>query len=175
MSVGRARFARIAADEFAAAMRRHTFDRWTSPASRCEDLCTSHSPVCGRPPCCEARLGRIPRTFRSADSQIRHRYRVNEDTPPVPLFPDLLGLKLIDAAHRVDWSQLFDVPGRPLAQRAKRMDGRLVGSLIRLPVSLTGSCQIEELHSLAVRDLERGDGVGLPSGEHIAPASASDR
>jgi len=37
-----------------------------------------------------------------------------------------------------------------------------------LPVALTGDSEVEEFHSLAVRDLERGQGVGLPSGEAIA-------
>jgi len=33
---------------------------------------------------------------------------------------------------------------------------------------LTGESHVEEFHSLAVRDLERGQGVGLPSGEAVA-------
>src|SRR5262249_16323565 len=76
----------------------------------------------------------------------------------------------VGATHRVDWALLFDIPGRPLAQRAKRIDGRLVNSLIALPAILTGACEIEEHHSLAVRDLERGEGVALPSGEDVARA-----
>jgi hypothetical protein len=35
-------------------------------------------------------------------------------------------------------------------------------------VELTGECEVHEYHSLAVRDLERGEGVGLPSGEALA-------
>jgi heme peroxidase len=108
--------------------------------------------------------------YRYGHSQIRHRYRVNANTPPVPLFPDLLGFKPVAATHRVDWAQLFDFPGRPSAQRAKRIDGRLAGSLIALPVAVTGACANDEFHSLAVRDLERGEGVGLPSGEDVAKA-----
>jgi hypothetical protein len=34
--------------------------------------------------------------------------------------------------------------------------------------SVTGECEIEDYHSLAVRDLQRGQGVGLPSGEAVA-------
>jgi hypothetical protein len=33
---------------------------------------------------------------------------------------------------------------------------------------VTGECEVEEYHSLAVRDLQRGHGVGLPSGETVA-------
>jgi hypothetical protein len=49
------------------------------------------------------------------------------------------------------------------------MDGKLVRALIQLPVAVTGECEIEDYHSLAVRDLQRGQGVGLPSGEAIVP------
>jgi hypothetical protein len=44
----------------------------------------------------------------------------------------------------------------------------LVSALIALPVALTGDVEVQEFHSLAVRDLERGQGVGLPSGEVVA-------
>jgi hypothetical protein len=61
------------------------------------------------------------------------------------------------------------------AARAKRIDGRLVGALIALPVALTGASEVEEFHSLAVRDLVRGEGVGLPSGERWRGGWASRR
>jgi hypothetical protein len=48
------------------------------------------------------------------------------------------------------------------------MDGKLVKALIELPVAVTGETEIEAYHSLAVRDLQRGQGVGLPSGEAVA-------
>jgi len=54
------------------------------------------------------------------------------------------------------------------AQRSKEIDGKLVRGLIELPVAVTGDCEIEDYHSLAVRDLQRGQGVGLPSGEAVA-------
>src|SRR5262252_5439271 len=108
--------------------------------------------------------------YRYGHSQIRHRYQVNTEAVPLPLFPDLIGFKPVSAAQRVDWTLMFDVSGRPPAQRAKKIDGRLPASLIALPVALTGACEVEEFHSLAVRDLERGEGVGLPSGEAVAEA-----
>jgi hypothetical protein len=43
-----------------------------------------------------------------------------------------------------------------------------VRSLIRLPVAIAGEGDVEDYHSLAVRDLQRGQGVGLPSGEAVA-------
>jgi hypothetical protein len=60
------------------------------------------------------------------------------------------------------------VPGAASAQRSKKIDGKLVQALIELPVAVTGEVEIEDYHSLAVRDLQRGQGVGLPSGETVA-------
>ena len=106
--------------------------------------------------------------YRYGHSQIRHSYTLNDDSPPAAIFPDLIGFRPVPRTYRVDWTRLFDADGRPPAARAKKIDGRLVGALIALPVALTGACDVEEFHSLAVRDLERGQGVGLPSGETVA-------
>ena len=120
-----------------------------------------------------ARGGFIPLEFADAayrygHSQIRHRYQLNLQTDPVPLFPDLLGFRVVPRERTVDWTLFFDAPGSPPAQRSKKIDGKLVRALIELPVAVTGECQIEDYHSLAVRDLQRGQGVGLPSGEALA-------
>jgi hypothetical protein len=106
--------------------------------------------------------------YRYGHSQIRHAYTLNSTSSPMPIFPDLIGFRPIAPEQWIDWSHLFDAPGRPPAARAKKIDGRLVSALIALPVALTGDSEVEEFHSLAVRDLERGQGVGLPSGETIA-------
>jgi hypothetical protein len=105
--------------------------------------------------------------YRYGHSQVRERYQVNRDAEPAPLFPDLLGFRPVPDVLTVDWSYLFDLPGRPPAQRAKRIDGRLAGSLIQLPQAITGAGD-DDYGSLAVRDLQRGQGVGLPSGEAVA-------
>ena len=106
--------------------------------------------------------------YRYGHSQIRHRYQLNSARGEVPLFPDLLGFRPVAPEHQIEWPRLFDAPGTPPAARAKKIDGRLVGALIALPVALTGAAEVEEFHSLAVRDLQRGQGVGLPSGEAVA-------
>ena len=105
--------------------------------------------------------------FRYGHSQIRHRYRVNERSDEVPMFPDLMGFGRVAPERSVDWWLLFDLPGRPPAQRSKRMDGRLPASLINLPAQITGEVDDEAYHSLAARDLQRGQAIGLPSGEAV--------
>ncbi len=117
--------------------------------------------------------GFIPLEFASAayrygHSQIRHRYQLSLHADPVPLFPDLLGFRAVPRERTVDWTLFFDPPRVVRAQRSKRIDGRLVRALIELPVAVTGECEIEDYHSLAVRDLQRGQGIGLPSGEAVA-------
>jgi hypothetical protein len=86
----------------------------------------------------------------------------------VPLFPDLIGFGPLPAGRRLDLAQVFDVPGRPPAQRAKRLDGRLAASLIGLPEQVTGAVGTAAYRSLAVRDLLRGENTRLPSGEAVA-------
>jgi hypothetical protein len=119
------------------------------------------------------------RTFRwssptrrsvTAHGQIRHTYRLVDGGPAVPLFPDLIGFGPLPADRRLDLAQVFDVPGRPPAQRAKRLDGRLAASLIGLPGQITGAVDTAAYRSVAVRDLLRGGTAGLPSGEAVAPA-----
>ena len=106
--------------------------------------------------------------YRYGHSQIRHRYQLNLQTDPVPLFPDLLGFRAVPHQRAVDWTRFFDTPGAKPAQRSKKIDGKLVPALIALPVAVTGECEIKDYHSLAIRDLQRGQGVGLPSGEAVA-------
>ena len=106
--------------------------------------------------------------YRYGHSQIRHKYVLNYRSGPVRIFPDLIGFRPVAQNQTIDWTFVFDSPGRPAAARAKKIDGRLVGALIALPVALTGDVEVQEFHSLAVRDLERGQGVGLPSGEAVA-------
>lgn len=106
--------------------------------------------------------------YRYGHGQIRHRYQLRAGGPQYPLFPDLFGHGPIPAEHRLDWAMLFDLPDRPKAQRAKRLDGGLPASLIALPREVTGDVDVDEYRSLAVRDLLRGQATALPSGEAVA-------
>ena len=108
--------------------------------------------------------------YRYGHSQIRNLYRINAEQPERPLFPDLIGFGPVGAERTIDWSLHFDVDGRPGAQRAKQIDGRLPESLINLPVEITGPLDDDAFRSLAARDLQRGRSTGLPSGEAVARA-----
>jgi hypothetical protein len=87
--------------------------------------------------------------YRYGHSQIRHKYQLNRETEPVPIFPDLLGFRPVPRERTVDWTLLFDAAGARTAQRSKKIDGRLVGSLIQLPVAITGECEVDEAGSRA--------------------------
>jgi len=106
--------------------------------------------------------------YRYGHGQIRQAYRLRAGGATFPLFPDLVGFGPVPAGHRVELDQLFDLPGRPPAQRAKRLDGGLPASLLGLPQHVTGDVPEEAYRSLAVRDLLRGAATGLPGGEAVA-------
>jgi len=111
--------------------------------------------------------------YRYGHSQILQLYQLAEGGPSYPVFPDLIGFRPLDG-RRLDWALVFDVPGRRPAQRAKRIDGRLPTSLIDLPEAITGAVDRPVYRSLASRDLERGQGTGLPSGEAVAREIGAD-
>jgi hypothetical protein len=106
--------------------------------------------------------------YRYGHAQIRAGYQVNEHFGPCPVFPDLMGFGPVWAEHTVDWTLQIDVEGHPPAQRAKRIDSRLPGPLISLPTQVSGSAPGTDYASLATRDLQRGQAVGLASGEAVA-------
>ena len=108
--------------------------------------------------------------YRYGHSQIRQRYRVNATSGHLPLFPDLMGFRPVGPERSIDWALLFDLPGQPPAQRAKRIDGRLPAALMNLPVEITGEVEDPSFRSLAGRDLQRGRATNLPSGEAVARA-----
>ena len=111
--------------------------------------------------------------YRYGHSQIRQLYQLTEGGPSYPVFPDLIGFRPLDG-RRLDWALLFDVSGMRPAQRATRIDGLLPTSLIQLPEAITGAVDRPAYRSLASRDLERGQGTALPSGEAVAREMGAD-
>src|SRR4051794_31033483 len=106
--------------------------------------------------------------YRYGHAQIRDRYQVNQHFGPCPIFPDLMGFGPVAPERTVDWTLLIDVDGHAPAQRSKRIDVQLPPSLIALPTQVSGSAPNTDYASLATRDLQRGQAVGLASGEAIA-------
>jgi Animal haem peroxidase len=106
--------------------------------------------------------------YRYGHGQIRDRYRVNATAPAAPMFPDFIGFRPVEPAHVIDWAYLFDLKGCPPAQRARKIDGRLPRSLMRLPEAISGAVATSAYRALSVRDLQRGQACGLASGEAIA-------
>jgi len=99
---------------------------------------------------------------------MRDAYRIQRSGDELSLFPGLIGFRPVASDRVIDWSLLFDVPGRPLAARARPIDGCLPEPLLKLPVDITGTLDDQDFESLAVRDLQRGVATGLPSGEAVA-------
>ena len=84
------------------------------------------------------------------------------------VFPDCAGTCPVPHDRIVDWSYFFNVDTRRHPQASKCIDTVLAHALIELPTSVVGVTEIPEEHSLAYRDLVRGEAVDLPSGEAIA-------
>jgi Animal haem peroxidase len=110
--------------------------------------------------------------YRYGHSQIRDTYVLRPGRDAIRFFPDLMGFGPI-GDRTVDWALFFDVRGHQ-AQRAKRIDGRLVPSLISLPEAISGEVSNAAYASLAARDLQRGHRLGLPSGESVARLVRAD-
>ena len=112
--------------------------------------------------------------YRYGHGQVRPTYRLQREGPAYPLFPDLAGFGPCAAGLDCDLTLVFDVPGHGPADRAPKIDGTLPAYLINLPEAITGTVDLPAHRSLAVRDLQRGVGTGLPSGESIAAAIGAE-
>lgn len=107
--------------------------------------------------------------YRYGHSQIRAIYRLNDGVSG-HVFPECAGGCPVPGHHVIDWRLFFDLDGEMRPQPTRRMDARLVHSLIALPEAIVGQTELPEHHSLAVRDLLRGHALDLPSGEAVAEA-----
>ena len=105
--------------------------------------------------------------YRFGHSQIRAVYQLN-DGARGSVFPDCAGARPVPQARAIDWRYFFDLDPAQPPQQTRRIDARLVHSLIDLPPAVVGETPIPEYHSLAVRDLQRGRALDLPSGEAVA-------
>lgn len=110
--------------------------------------------------------------YRFGHSQVRAFYRINGSTDLLPVFSgtfaagsDLTGFSASPSTFGIDWN-LF-VPSRSnIAQASYRIDTSLTHSLSLLPLPTTGVGPA----NLALRNLLRGQQLGLPSGQDVARA-----
>lgn len=107
--------------------------------------------------------------YRFAHSQVRTTYRLNEHTSG-SIFPECAGACPVASAHAIDWRYFFALDPAQPPQPSKKIDTQLAHALIDLPTKVVGSTEIPEHHSLAVRDLLRGQALDLPAGEAVAVA-----
>jgi hypothetical protein len=109
--------------------------------------------------------------YRFGHSMIRPDYFLNgelgrgfpiftPDPNPAPT-ADLRGFKARPAGWTIDWSFFFEMGGDHL-QHAHRVDSKLAAPLQSIPDA--------DPPALALRNLERGDALGLPSGQRVARA-----
>jgi hypothetical protein len=108
--------------------------------------------------------------FRFGHSQVRDAYEVSDQAGTRPIFvpgpladplQDLRGFRRLPPHWSVDWSRFF-VVGGSAPQPGRAIDAKLSPALFDLPDS--GG-------SLAVRNLQRGEALGLPSGQAVAAAA----
>ncbi|OAE98016.1 heme peroxidase [Bradyrhizobium centrolobii] len=126
--------------------------------------------------------------YRLGHSMIRPGYRLNDaDNMLLQIFPDpnnpdtnaLTGFRAMGPGRAIDWGRFIDIDTRPYGvedddtnsdnkrrlQFAYRLDTSLVDPLRKLPPEVAS-----DPPSLALRNLERGWRLGLPSGQAVARA-----
>ncbi len=106
--------------------------------------------------------------YRFGHSQVRSIYMLNEYGAQGQVFPDCAGTCPVLHDRIVNWAYFFNVDDQHPPQASKRIDTLLAHALIDLPTPVVGETEIAEQHSLAYRDLVRGEALDLPSGEAIA-------
>ena len=108
--------------------------------------------------------------YRFGHSQVRSVYILNGSGAKGQIFPDFAGTCPVPHDRVVDWAYFFNVEEQRPPQASKRIDTLIAHSLIDLPRSVVGDTDIPEQHSLAYRDLMRGQALDLPSGEAVSRA-----
>ena len=106
--------------------------------------------------------------YRYGHSQIRSIYTLNSHGAQGQVFPDCAGTCPVPSERAIEWSYFFRVDDTRPPQASKKIDTILAHSLIDLPASVVGDTEFPEEHSLAYRDLIRGEALNLPSGEAVA-------
>jgi len=109
--------------------------------------------------------------FRYGHSQVRSAYNLNDAIQNIPIFApgddvqptdDLRGGKILPPAWSIVWGHFLPIAGST-PQPSRLIDSHLTPALFDLP-----RFPVEEPQSLALRNLLRGQALGLPSGQDVA-------
>jgi hypothetical protein len=110
--------------------------------------------------------------FRFGHSQVRAAYALNPRVARPTFVPgdgvsdtdDLRGHKRLPDDWQVEWDHFIDLDnGSSTIQPSRLIDGKLAAPLFDLPRLPSG-----EQQSLALRNLTRGQDLGLPAGQDVA-------
>ncbi len=111
--------------------------------------------------------------YRFGHSQVRGFYKINSDTRPLPVFSgtfasgsDLSGFSPSPTTFAIDWNYLLPTRRSDRFQASYKIDASLTSSLSLLPLPTTGVGPA----NLALRNLLRGQQLGLPTGQDVARA-----
>ncbi|MGR5519993.1 peroxidase family protein [Vibrio sp. PNB22_4_2] len=105
--------------------------------------------------------------YRFGHSMVPQKIQIQKNGSSFELFGKKLGRgfsPLSDLDAVVDWNELVNANPGHQVQMAEKLDSKLASDLLNLPFITTGES------SLATRNLLRGQGFQLPSGEVIAAA-----
>jgi len=114
--------------------------------------------------------------YRFGHSQTRPGYAIKGQGGAL-LFPEdptdtttqtLRGFRPVPDNLVVDWARFFGPS--PGAQDSKKIDTLLSTSMLRLPDGVVPPGTPDKFRSLAIRNLQRGIDVSLPSGQDVAAA-----
>ena len=106
--------------------------------------------------------------YRFGHSMIPQKIQIQKSKPSLLLFGADLGIGFRPVAARkevVDWNELVTTSVRRSVQKAEKLDSKMASILLKLPF-----IPATDEQSLATRNLLRGQGFLLPSGESIAAA-----
>ena len=110
--------------------------------------------------------------YRYGHSQVPGVLATNNPSTTFNLFSSQLGHGFEpanDPDDLVEW-RLFFKAGAETPQPARKIDSRLASTLLDLPANIVGGDAGSSRASLAVRNLQRGQIFGLPSGQAVAEA-----
>lgn len=110
--------------------------------------------------------------YRFGHSMVPQKIQIQKNGTSFELFGTTLGggfSPLDDPDAVVDWNELVEANAGHVVQMAEKLDSKLATDLLDLPFITSGES------SLATRNLLRGQGFQLPSGELLAEAMGRDQ